>query len=749
MIPKAFWKLQTIRFRSQFVLLITLDLVCCDLPTTLALDTPSSASVKYASLNPSRIFPLPKRNEATTWKENSAANSLDLYSHSIHDIGSGRVGFSLGHRPDDFVVREAYGRWAAPIVFRLYPRSGPKVGGTKITFHGTRFISTGREVCCFGLVSGCEEHDLVRAHVVSETRLTCDTPRRNNAGGVVVSLSLDGVVFSSSASPAVPGSGVFMLFTFTDHVPSGDFSVDNSTCPFSGGTQITITLNVARSGENLTTVHSNFNFTKRVYLGDINSTISNNSFRSEGNHLYEAHIHKSNQHVQVVYKGSTYKVIYPSSGTLDELGSNLNFIQDLDTEDILGSYLHHNSSLVTTDAVEHMAMAMQNASRKARGCISSTFTRTVDCISSLEPHILVTDQRILEYFTHQNHSSPVTYGRFEPSSSAKCMFSFPGKLWPFESSIHTKISEIVTTPARWIGYNRIQCTTPHRRRAGLHANLSSARRYGTVSEIAVIRVSNDGIHYSEAVGTFTFNNTSPNIFNVYTKQEAGVHRARGPWSGNTEIYINGTDLLPSDNLRARFFVYNETGTNLDDEEVVPVSILEQRIGRCYFDTYEQIRCISPSWYPDEQLLKQRGSLAPCFRANVEVSNDGGMHWSSAEDKFLYCPIFVSTYGSNSWGEGTPRLPLRDISRAIRASLSHPRSYFIRKGAREPSDILGGRQQRGVEGRGSGLVSYINLDQILLMDGIYQDRVGIFGPEQNLNLAAHGQVIEVCFAFRHF
>ena len=84
------------------------------------------------------------------------------------------------------------------------------------------------------------------------------------------------------------------------------------------------------------------------------------------------------------------------------------------------------------------------------------------------------------------------------------MFSFPGKLWPFESSIHTKISEIVTTPARWIGYNRIQCTTPHRRRAGLHANLSSARRYGTVSEIAVIRVSNDGIHYSEAVGTFIY-----------------------------------------------------------------------------------------------------------------------------------------------------------------------------------------------------------------------------------------------------
>ena len=111
--------------------------------------------------------------------------------------------------------------------------------------------------------------------------------------------------------------------------------------------------------------------------------------------------------------------------------------------------------------------------------------------------------------------------------------------------------------------------------------------------------------------------------------------------------------------------------------------------------------------------------------------------------FCIARIFVSTYGSNSWGEGTPRLPFRDLSRAIQASLSRPRSYFIRKGGVRHSRILGGRQHRGVERRGSGLVRYINLDQIYLMDGIYRDRMGIYGPEQNLNLAAHGRVIEVC------
>ena len=145
-----------------------------------------------------------------------------------------------------------------------------------------------------------------------------------------------------------------------------------------------------------------------------------------------------------------------------------------------------------------------------------------------------------------------------------------------------------------------------------------------------------------------------------------------------------------------------------------------------------------------------GSLNPCFLVDIEVSNDGGMQWSmSAGDKFLYCPVYVSTYGSNSWGEGTPRLPFRDISRAIQASLSEPRSYFLYKGVRPSGKSLAGRQQRGTERRSGGLARYVNLDQILLMDGIYQDRFGIFGPERNLNLIAHGRVIEVSYSNFHF
>ena len=78
----------------------------------------------------------------------------------------------------------------------------------------------------------------------------------------------------------------------------------------------------------------------------------------------------------------------------------------------------------------------------------------------------------------------------------------------------------------------------------------------------------------------------------------------------------------------------------------------------------------------------------------------------------------------------------------------PRSYFVRHGKdatgreKHKGVEMTGQQQRGTETRGQGVRNYINFDQILLMDGIYQDKKGVFGYEQNLNLAPHGRVIEV-------
>ena len=194
-----------------------------------------------------------------------------------------------------------------------------------------------------------------------------------------------------------------------------------------------------------------------------------------------------------------------------------------------------------------------------------------------------------------------------------------------------------------------------------------------------VHFSNNGVDFSAEGLNFTYNNEYPRIVNLYTIQEAGTYKARGPWSGNTEIYATGTFLLPSEHIKMRFVTYDEQEDS-DSYGGLVVTGLKMATD-CFYDSPTQIRCISPRWYPNGSTSLTLGDLKPCFETNVDVSNDNGTRWSrlNNDNKFLYCPVYVSTYGSNSWGEGTPRLPFRDISRAIMAALSEPRAYFIRNG----------------------------------------------------------------------
>ena len=181
MLPRAFWKSQTVLTPSQFELLVALNLIFCISPILVALGTPSGEPIDLASVNSSRTFPLSQRNVATNEEgrdENSVTSSLDLYSNSVLNIFSKRFDISPGYLPYGSLVRKKRGKWAVPMVFRLYPRSGPSIGGTTITVHGARFLSTGREVCRFGRESDRLKYDLVRANILTETKLTCKTPKQ-------------------------------------------------------------------------------------------------------------------------------------------------------------------------------------------------------------------------------------------------------------------------------------------------------------------------------------------------------------------------------------------------------------------------------------------------------------------------------------------------------------------------------------------------------------------------------------------
>ena len=104
-------------------------------------------------------------------------------------------------------------------------------------------------------------------------------------------------------------------------------------------------------------------------------------------------------------------------------------------------------------------------------------------------------------------------------------------------------------------------------------------------------------------------------------------------------------------------------------------------------------------------------------------------------------------------------PFRDVSRAIEATLSHPRAHVARKGFDYPRKRgvydqtlevteLAGRAARFGEARGRGLGAYVNHDQIVLLPGPYENRDeidGRYGPERNLNLDPGGRVLELVSA----
>ena len=323
-------------------------------------------------------------------------------------------------------------------------------------------------------------------------------------------------------------------------------------------------------------------------------------------------------------------------------------------------------------------------------------------------------------------------------------------------------ARVLRSKGVWLGYDRIQCPTPQQTMPP--RNTTFGPDVTDLRTATRVFVSHDGAAFSSDASAldFTYVKTSPDVFHVFTRQVAGVYSARGPFSGNTEVYINGTGFVPSDHIRARFTAWVLSATNHF------VANRTKETGRCFFDTPEQIRCHTPRWYPYQQYYDwQKRGYEPCFKTYVDVSNDGGLTWTASRgpryevvdepNMFFYCPVYVSpVVGHNAHGRGTPMLPFRDVSRAIEATLSHPRAYVTRKGFDHPRkrgvydqtlevSELAGRRARGGEARGRGLGAYVNHDQIVLLPGLYEDKNendGRYGLERNMNLDPGGRVIEI-------
>ena len=105
---------------------------------------------------------------------------------------------------------------------------------------------------------------------------------------------------------------------------------------------------------------------------------------------------------------------------------------------------------------------------------------------------------------------------------------------------------------RWLGYNKIQCTTPQRIRphtnnsvhyfSQVH-NLSDVHQNVTVFEMAVVRINSDGIHFIRASRDLHVQERDPEDIQCIPVQESGAHELEDRGAGKLR-YINGTDFWP-------------------------------------------------------------------------------------------------------------------------------------------------------------------------------------------------------------
>ena len=212
--------------------------------------------------------------------------------------------------------------------------------------------------------------------------------------------------------------------------------------------------------------------------------------------------------------------------------------------------------------------------------------------------------------------------------------------------------------------------------------------------------------------TFRVYGGKPMVTGAVTSHNEPQFSARGPFEGNTEITVLGNSFFPGEKLRCRLY----------DADTGIVMVLQG-----HYDSMRRVRCITQRHEPRAggELV---ATVRPCMFKTVQVSHNGGVTWStaSANVRFLFCDIYVSTTGSDVAGHGTPDRPYATLQRAIEAALGHPRAYYTYA----PEDFTS-KQTRGssmfaqsrfgvarprVQNKGFGY--YINRDRVVVDSGVY-------------------------------
>ena len=233
-------------------------------------------------------------------------------------------------------------------------------------------------------------------------------------------------------------------------------------------------------------------------------------------------------------------------------------------------------------------------------------------------------------------NSPPVHGTFYPGSKLTCRMTCNIDVNQ-DSSIASDGSETFVTaqPAIWHSYTSVECETPP---------MPVPVGDPIPSTACHMHISNDGINYDYANVTFTYADPLPTVTSISTAQSS-VWGARGPFDGNTEVIVKGTNFLPSKYLKCKFGGIPESGKNLWESDDVS-HVVGTPGGRVRWVSSTEIRCITPEFGPaSQQLQYPAGStlaasiwccavLDVTFDANNGISStvtivDGGRGYATA------------------------------------------------------------------------------------------------------------------------
>ena len=258
----------------------------------------------------------------------------------------------------------------------------------------------------------------------------------------------------------------------------------------------------------------------------------------------------------------------------------------------------------------------------------------------------------------------------------------------------------------------------------------SGSQGGLLSQGIRIRFTSSGTHHVDGDRwLIRVYGGKPNVVTATTTHEETTYAARGPFYGNTEITIHGQGFFPSDRMKCKL---HDSVTGTGD------MILDAQ-----FDSVQRVRCITKAHDPRSG-GEVAGTFRPCFEKTITVSVDNGETYSDdSSAKFLFCDIYVSKSGSDTYGDGTPNKPYLTLQRSFEAALGEARSYALSyelddlktgiRGSSEFRTMKFGSASKIPVNKGFGY--YVNRDRVQISSGSYTGA-------GNIGLHPLGKMLEV-------